>query len=298
MITSSRVRCLCACAFTLLVMLALAMPLSVARAEDEGAASVANAEASSENGDIESLSGPRMGSITLHIKSTGGSGYTMKGGQMSLYLVAAVSGRDTGDLAYDVANGQFPTSQAVQNIPNMTKQELDAQNANISKSLVQEIASSKVTPLETVDIKDNTAVFSSVEEGLYLLVQSKLSTGRRKVNAFLMSVPNDEGELNVEGNPKPGYAGIATDTEGWGDEEGVDMDEDDDGDDDDDGDGDSDGGSSTGSSTTYDGSSIVTSGVPQPNTGDFLVVFLPLAVVGVVLILVGSSGNKHSARKA
>lgn len=263
----------------LALLVVLAMPFSAARADEDASWQDANAASAmgtdaaqaSEGVELEAPVGSRVGSITLHIASTGGSGSALTGGKISLYRVAKVGSTEQGELAYDVAGGQFATSAAAANIPGMTKEQLDAQNANISKELVQQIASGNVQALQTVDIANGEARFPMVEEGLYLLVQTQLSNGERKVNAFLMSVPNADGELNVEGRPKPGAAGTG----------GVRQKS-----------------KSTQNTATASAPNPTQLRLRVPTTGDILIVFMPLVAVGLALVLAGTSLGRRSSHKA
>lgn len=61
-----------------------------------------------------------------------------------------------------------------------------------------------IQPLQTASIQKGQAVFSKLEKGLYLLVQTTPSNGNRRVRSFLMSVPDADGKLDVVAKPKPG----------------------------------------------------------------------------------------------
>ena len=163
------------------------------------------AEDGANNGDSSRDSAlPAVGSITLLLTGeANGSGATMTGGKISLYCVASVNREDPHDHYYDVLGGQFASCEAVAGIRSMNKQELDAQNPAISAALDKEVADKGVEPLQTVAISDGKASFSKVEEGLYLIVQTELSDAQREVRPFVMSVPNEQGELDVVATPKP-----------------------------------------------------------------------------------------------
>lgn len=194
MSTILRFRLCCMCAAALLVGVALALTASIALADesvDEGSTAYADA--------------PALGHITLLLTGkANGSGVTMAGGELSLYRVASIDRTNPSQHSYDVSAGQFGSSGAVSGIPSMTKQQLDAQNPTISESLEQEVAKNKVEPLQTVPIASGEATFPQVEEGLYLIMQTKPSDHDRTVRAFIISVPNEAGELGVVATPKPG----------------------------------------------------------------------------------------------
>ena len=159
---------------------------------------------SSENPKTHSES-PAVGSITLLLTGeANGSGATMTGGKISLYRVASINRENPHDYYYDVLGGQFASCEAVAGIRSMDKQKLDAQNPAISATLDKEVADKGVEPLQTVAISDGEASFFKLEEGLYLIVQAEPSDAQRKVRPFVMSVPNEQGELGVVATPKPG----------------------------------------------------------------------------------------------
>ena len=188
------------CSLALFLVCALALLPAFARAEDGANNSVDS------SGDSKTYSAlPAAGSITLLLTSEAyGSGATMTGGRISLYCVASVNREDPHDRYYDVLGGQFASCEAVAGIRSMDKQELDAQNPAISAALDKEAADKSVEPLQTVAIVDGEASFPKVEEGLYLIVQTEPSDAQREVQPFVMSVPNEQGELHVVATPKPG----------------------------------------------------------------------------------------------
>lgn len=235
----------------------------------------------------------KTGSITLELREDD----ELTGGKIALYCVAIAN--HTGRTYYDVSAGQFASSPAVANIPTMSKEELEEQNSAIATALENEARAQKIEPLEVVEVDGGLAEFSDVPEGLYLLFQTELSEDDRKMNCFLMSIPDDEGELLVVARPKFGVPSSgeegedpAPGTDPWSrppvypeeyfppDVEVIDDDEDDDGSGDEDGtDGTDDGlgtdsadgsdGSSTGSSSSSgsNGSGSSSSGYGTSGTG-------------------------------
>jgi hypothetical protein len=183
----------------------------------------------------------------------------------------------------------------------MTKKELDDSNFRIASSLEAEISKSDVQPLKTTDVTGGKASFSAVEEGLYLVVQSASSKDGQRMSAFLLSVPNDAGELDVVCRPKPGLP--------------TDDNKKDDPDDkkDDSGNKKKDSGGGTTTNNKKDGSSGGTTtagkataststtspdsiGLKVPATGDRPATGLPLAIGGLVLVLAGALVRRRLGR--
>lgn len=234
---------------------------------DEGAAPARAVEAASE-----------LGSITLQMKGYyNGAESTMQGGQIALFRVATVGG--DGDF-FDVTGGQFATSAAVAGVPGMTKQQLDEQNPTISEALEREVAAAGTEPVQTAGIAEGEARFVGVEQGLYLLVQTKLSEGGRKMNAFLLSVPDERGELNIVGKPKPGeWSGGSGESPEENPEESP-----------------APAGTPGATSRSYPVPAAwnPTSRAGQPSTGELVVMLAPLVIAGLVLMLAGMRAGRRS----
>ncbi len=56
----------------------------------------------------------------------------------------------------------------------------------------------------TVSIENGQAVFTNLTPGLYLLTQPVLSEGEKKMNPFILSIPDVNGDYEVTAKPKPG----------------------------------------------------------------------------------------------
>ncbi len=180
----------------LLLAAVFALPASYARADD------ASGDATGSEG-----GGTQIGSLTLLLgDDSGESDSVMTGGAIALYRVATVN-RD-GNPYYDVAHGQFANSKGVAQtlgeIPAMDKDTLEERNAGIASELEWEAARSGMVPLTYRRITDGEASFPSLEEGLYLVCQPALSKGDLTIHAFLMSLPDVNGDLNAVAHPKPG----------------------------------------------------------------------------------------------
>lgn len=142
------------------------------------------------------------GSITLKLGGETKEQAALVGGKIALYCVATVD--RSGGARFDVSKGQFANAEVVANIPNMSTAQLDEQNASISAELEKQAKSSGLAPLMSASINQGSVTFSPVSEGLYLLVQTELSQGNRKMNTFLLSVPDKNGQLNIVAQPKSG----------------------------------------------------------------------------------------------
>ena len=252
-------------------------------------APVAKADADAQNDAKQ----PAVGSITLLLtESNESSASPMEGGKIALYRVATV---DTSHgAAYDVLAGQFASSAVVEKIPSMTKKELDDYNFRIASSLEAELAERDAKPLQTANVAGGKASFSAVEEGLYLVVQAATSKDGQRMSAFLLSVPNDAGELDVVCRPKPGVptgddgkddpnnkkdnsgGGTTTNSKKDGTSGGMTT-----------------AGKATASTSTTSPDSI---GLKVPATGDRPATGLPLAFGGLVLVLAGVLARRRIGR--
>lgn len=185
--------CRC-CLVALFLGLALVVLPTPARAQetDGGGSAQASSTASA------------TGFITLLLTGeANGSGSTMTGGEISLYCVATVDRSDSPSGVYSVSNGQFALSKSIEDLGTLTKEQLDARNPTISEALEKDVRAKQVNPLQTEGIEDGAITFSDLNEGLYLLVQTTPSDGNRTLRPFMMSVPNEAGELGVVAKPKP-----------------------------------------------------------------------------------------------
>ena len=140
-------------------------------------------------------------SITLTLQyKEGGKSNNLVGGEISLYTVATVK-TDEG-FSFDITEGKFSDVSGVSDIPSMDSKQLSKNNFSLAKTM--EAPAAKVKADQTEKITDGKVSFTNLKPGLYLIVQSKLSEGDRKVNSFLISIPDEEGNFQIEGEPKPG----------------------------------------------------------------------------------------------
>lgn len=141
------------------------------------------------------------GSITLTLQyKDSGKSKNLVGGEISIYT-AATAKTDQG-FYFDVTEGKFAGIKDVAAIPSMDSKQLSKNNFSIAKTL--EPAAVKLKADKTEKITEGKVSFTGLKPGLYLIVQTKLSEGDRKVNPFLISIPDEEGNFQIEGEPKPG----------------------------------------------------------------------------------------------
>ena len=140
-------------------------------------------------------------SITLLLEyMEGEETKTLVGGSIALYTLATVK-VDNGYM-FDVASGKFADVEEVQGIPSMDSAALNEVNATLARSL-EALAGDREADASAT-IENGEAVFTNLTPGLYLLIQPELSEGERKMNPFLLSIPDANGDYEVTAKPKPG----------------------------------------------------------------------------------------------
>lgn len=137
--------------------------------------------------------------LSLHYKDNGKS-RELTGGEISLYTVASV--KEDNGYFFDVSTSRFADVKEAAAIPSMSSKELSKNNFSIAKTL--ESTAGKVQADRTEKIEGGEVSFTGLKPGLYLIVQTVLSDGDRKVNSFLISIPDEEGNFQISGEPKPG----------------------------------------------------------------------------------------------
>ena len=146
------------------------------------------------------------GSVSLILGDGSGNAESdMVGGTVALYRIASV---DQEAMRFDLSGGQFADeadgSLKLSRIVEMDTEELDAENEALSEALERLVAQRKIEPYAIVEIAGGRADFSEVPQGLFLVTQPDKSQGDRKMNAFILSVPDEEGALDVVAKPKSG----------------------------------------------------------------------------------------------
>jgi hypothetical protein len=104
---------------------------------------------------------------------------------------------------FDTSTGKFAESSAVEGIESLNSTELEEQNAAIATALEKEAGSVEVDA--TAMISEGDVSFTDLTPGLYLVVQKTLSEGNRKINPFLISIPDAAGSYAVSAAPKNGF---------------------------------------------------------------------------------------------
>ena len=137
--------------------------------------------------------------LTLAYKDNG-EDKELQGGELSLYTVASV--KEENGYHFDVTTGKLADEEGVSEIPSMTSKELSKVNFELAQKLEKPAA--KVEADRSEKIVGGEVSFTGLKPGLYLIVQTKLSEGDRKVNSFLISIPDEEGNFQITGAPKPG----------------------------------------------------------------------------------------------
>lgn len=153
----------------------------------------------------QAFEGP-MGSVSLVLGDGSGDAESdMVGGTVALYRIASVN-QET--MRFDLSGGQFADEAdgplGLSRIVQMDTEELDAENEAYSEALELLVEQKGIEPYAIVGIAGGKADFSEVPQGLFLVTQPDKSQGERKMNAFILSVPDEEGALDVIAKPKSG----------------------------------------------------------------------------------------------
>ena len=140
--------------------------------------------------------------LTLTYKDAKNKEQKMNGGSLGIYTVATVKIENGADQSFDITDGKFSDQSAVAVIPTMSSEELTASNSKIASALAKKAASLKAD--KTASIASGKASFDGLKPGLYLVMQEKKSEKDVTINPFLISIPNAEGNFNLEASPKVG----------------------------------------------------------------------------------------------
>ncbi|MCI7808750.1 hypothetical protein MR626_05620 [bacterium] len=122
----------------------------------------------------------KPGSITVTMRS---GSKIVAGGELTAYRVGRVA--DDGDYNYSfVPTGVFTDWGTDFGDLNSAEQ-----SAKTAESLASHVKNHKITGVKKTVGKDGKVTFPDLEQGLYLLVQTKAASGYSAVNPFLVSVP-------------------------------------------------------------------------------------------------------------
>ena len=139
-----------------------------------------------------------------------GKTVALSGGSLALYTVAAV--REENGYVFDVAAGKFASVEGVSKIPSMNSAELDKNNADLANAMAAAATSGNIKADAEGEIRSGKVSFQNLKAGLYLIMQQKASDGNRRINPFLISIPDEKGKYNLSAAPKNGIDIPATPT--------------------------------------------------------------------------------------
>ena len=147
--------------------------------------------------DAEKIDLSKKGSITLDLSK-------MEGGEISIYKVAEAV--DDKGFHYDPSKGDFAgnaalTEEAIAALePQGTEWGKSPNNAKLAETLAQAAGTSETTVPNT----NGSVTFPDLVTGLYLIVQTTVSTNGYTFPPFLVTMPDESGNYEVKGTPKPG----------------------------------------------------------------------------------------------
>ena len=136
----------------------------------------------------------RKGSVTVTLRDSK-TNAEVAGGKLTLYQVASVK-KENANLSYVYTNG----------FENCGVSLGDLSESDLAEQLEAKRTAASTGTTVTVN-SSGKAVFSNLSLGLYLVVQTKASTGYEKINPFIVSVPLlDSGRYlyDVDALPKVG----------------------------------------------------------------------------------------------
>ncbi len=142
----------------------------------------------------------RKGTITVEMKY---EGHAVTGGTLTAYRVGEIQESD--------GNYSFGKTDAMKGFAGSYE---DIESADLAESIAAFVEKEQISAYAMAQNQNGKAVFSDVDLGLYLIVQSETSEGYEALNPFLVAVPMNEGghyvyEITAEGkfqfqqNPKP-----------------------------------------------------------------------------------------------
>ena len=151
----------------------------------------------------DNFGNPNTGTIRVTLFDNANN-KALSGGELTLYRVAEVK-RTNGNLSFEYC-GDFDGCSI----------ELgDLTDSTLAGQLQEFLPQGAEGTVKAVD-KEGNVTFENVELGLYLVVQTKASTGYEPVNSFLVSLPmaeDGEWSYEVDASPKVGaYVPTVPDT--------------------------------------------------------------------------------------
>lgn len=125
----------------------------------------------------------QKGTITVEMEYNGS---IVTGGALAAYRVGQVV-EDDGNYSFEKTDAMKDFTGSYENID----------SADLAKAVAAYAAQKKITADATAKNENGKAVFSNMELGLYLIVQTTKSEGYEAINAFLVSIPMNEEEHYV-----------------------------------------------------------------------------------------------------
>ena len=145
---------------------------------------------------VDSSGNPAKGSIHITLYDNANN-KALSGGQLTVYRVAEVK-RKNGDLSYEYCGDFYGCGIALGDLTDST----------LAEQLQAFLPAGAEGTAKTVD-KDGNVTFDDLELGLYLVVQTKASTGYEPINSFLVSLPMaEDGKWNYEVDATPKVGGF------------------------------------------------------------------------------------------
>lgn len=117
----------------------------------------------------------QKGSITVEMTD---GGKTVTGGSLTAYRVGEFSEED-GNYSFKKTAAMEAFSESYENL----------ESPDLAKKVAAFVKQHKVPAYGTAKNKNGKAVFSNLEQGLYLIVQTTASDGYEPLNSFLVTVP-------------------------------------------------------------------------------------------------------------
>ena len=143
--------------------------------------------------------------ITLNLSYKQGSETKkLADGEISIFQVATV--KEENGYSFDVSGSAFAEIEGVSQIPEMDTKALAAANNELAQKMEKAVAASSgaIKADDRKTVAGGQVKYTGLTPGLYLVCQTKLSTGDRKINAFLISIPDANGQYDVVADPKSG----------------------------------------------------------------------------------------------
>lgn len=129
------------------------------------------------------------GSVKIVMKDRN-TGEDIQGGVFAVYRVATIR-QDDADLSYELT-GTFADS----------KKDLTVLD---DSDLAEELVQFAKNPDATAEVKNGNVIFTNLEQGLYLVIQTETSEGYLPAKAFLVSIPVKDGDkwiYDIDATPK------------------------------------------------------------------------------------------------